>query len=113
MLHAMSTPAIEVALIEWEEGRRRLDSLEVPSRDERVIRRVVDEIAAELERRLGQTFSLRELVEVYDESAGWCRDVAQRTTEHIWAHDLSIVQDAAFARFARNAQDYRPGATAV
>ena len=46
-------------------------------------------------------------VRVYDESTAWCRDIAQLTTEHVWAHDLSIVQDAAFARFARNASDYR------
>ena len=103
----MSTPAVQVAMIEWEEGRRRLESLDVPPRQERVIRRVVDEIVAELERRLGQVYSLAELVRVYDESTAWCRDIAPLTTEHVWAHDLSIVQDAAFARFARNASDYR------
>jgi len=103
----MSTPDVQVAMIEWEEGRRRLESLDVPPRQERVIRRVVDEIVAELERRLGQVYSLAELVRVYDESTAWCRDIAQLTTEHVWAHDLSIVQDAAFARFARNASDYR------
>ena len=103
----MSTPAVQVAMIEWEEGRRRLESLDVPPRQERVIRRVVDEIVAELERRLGQVYSLAELVRVYDESTAWCLDIAQLTTEHVWAHDLSIVQDAAFARFARNASDYR------
>ncbi len=103
----MSTPAVQVAMIEWEEGRWRLESLDVPPRQERVIRRVVDEIVAELERRLGQVYSLAELVRVYDESTAWCRDIAQLTTEHVWAHDLSIVQDAAFARFARNASDYR------
>jgi len=107
VLQRMSTPAVQVAMIEWEEGRRRLESLDVPPRQERVIRRVVDEIAAELERRLGQVYSLAELVRVYDESTAWCRDIAQLTTEHVWAHDLSIVQDAAFARFARNASDYR------
>jgi hypothetical protein len=104
----MSSPAVEVAMIEWDEGRRRLENLDLPPRQERVIRHVVDEIAAELERRLGQVYSLAELVRVYDESTAWCRDVAQLTTEHIWAHDLSIVQDAAFARFARNASDFRP-----
>jgi len=104
----MSSPAVQVAMIEWEDGLRRLESLEVPARQERVIRHVVDEIVAELERRMGQVYTLAELVAVYDESATWCRDIAQLTTPHVWAHDLSIVQDAAFARFARNASDYRP-----
>ena len=35
------------------------------------------------------------------------RLVAHRTTDNVWAHDLTIVADAAFARFARGAQDYR------
>ena len=35
------------------------------------------------------------------------KQVAQRTTDQVWAHDLSIVHDAAFARFARGAADYR------
>ena len=103
----MSSPAVQVAMIEWEDGLRRLEELQLPARREEVIRRVVDEIVAELERRLGQSFTLVELVSVYDGSAMWARDIAQRTAQDVWAHDLSIVQDAAFARFARNAIDFR------
>jgi hypothetical protein len=101
------TARIELAKMEWEAGARRLAELdESPSR-EAIFRAVVNEIVDELNRRMGQTYTLAELAEEYDRSAGWCRHVAQLTTEHIWAHDLTIVQDAAFARFARDAVDYR------
>ena len=44
---------------------------------------------------------------MYASSEPWCLEVAQRMTDEIWAYDLSIVQAAAFARFARDAIDYR------
>ena len=99
--------AVEVALQEWTEGARRLDALEVTAARRAAIDRVVAEIAAELERRIGQTFDLAELADEYAGAAGWCLDVAQRTSRDPWAHDLSIVQGAAFARIARNATDFR------
>jgi hypothetical protein len=101
------TARVELALMEWEAGARRFAELDEPPRREAVFRAVVAAIVDELNRVMGQTFTLAELTDEYDRSAGWCRDVAQRTTDHIWAHDLTIVQDAAFARFARDAVDYR------
>jgi hypothetical protein len=101
------TARVELALMEWEAGARRLAELDEPPLREAVYRAVVNEIVDELNRRMGQTYTLAELAEEYDRSAGWCRHVAQLTTEHIWAYDLTIVQDAAFARFARDAVDYR------
>jgi hypothetical protein len=68
---------------------------------------VVEEITAELRRRVGSTYSMDELAAEYDGAEAWTLDVAQRTTSHSWAYDLSVVQDAAFARFARDAIDYR------
>jgi hypothetical protein len=100
--------AVDLALMEWEGGLRRLQRLEVAPAREAVYRAVVDEIVAELHRRMGQTFSLAELAREYDGSAGWVRLVAQRATDQVWAHDLTIVGDAAFGRFARGAADYRP-----
>ena len=58
-------------MIEWEEGRRKLESLDLGRRREEVYRGVVDAIVDELERRVGQTFTLDELARVYDESAAW------------------------------------------
>jgi hypothetical protein len=94
--------------MEWEAGARRLESLDVPPAREAVYRAVVDEVVAELNRRVGQTFTLEQLAREYEGSAAWARQIAQRTTDEVWAHDLTIVADAAFARFARGASDYRP-----
>jgi hypothetical protein len=99
--------ATEVALIEWIEGGRRLSELEVSAARRAVIEEVVAEIVAELRRRVGSVYTLDELAREYEDAAAWCLDVAQRTTGHTWAYDLALVQDAAFARFARDAIDYR------
>lgn len=107
MLHHVST-TLDLAVMEWEAGQRRLDSLDVSPAREAVYRAVVDEIVAELNRRVGQAFTLEQLAGEYEGSASWARQVAHRTTDHVWAHDLTIVGDAAFARFARGAVDYRP-----
>lgn len=103
----MST-TVELAIMEWDAGQRRLEALDVPPAREAIYRAVVDEIIAELNRRVGQTFTLEQLAREYERSASWTRQVAQRTTDQVWAHDLTIVADAAFARFARGASDYRP-----
>ncbi len=97
----------ELAMMEWQEGLDRLEHLHAGRKREAVYRHVVDGIVAELTRRVGQTFTLADLTRVYADSAGWARQVAQNTTDEVWAHDLTIVADAAFARFARNASDYR------
>jgi hypothetical protein len=98
---------VDLAMMEWEQGLRRLERLDVTPQREAVYRAVVDEIAAELMRRMGHSFTLEDLAREYADSASWTRGVAQRTTEAVWAHDLTIVADAAFARFARGASDYR------
>ena len=109
MLHAVSAARIDVAMIEWEEGRRRFQELaaSLSSQREYVLRRVVEELTDEVQRRMGATFTLAQLTDLYDTSEPWCREVAQRTTDQVWAHDLSVDQAAAFARYARNATDYR------
>jgi hypothetical protein len=102
--------AVEVAMQEWLVGERRLAELETTAARRAVLNGVVAEIAAELQRRMGHAYDLAALSDEYSGAAAWCLDVAQRTTEHPWAHDLSLVQDAAFARMARSAIDFRPAA---
>ncbi len=72
-----------------------------------VVDTVISEIIAEIRRRIGASFTLGELVELYRDSGAWCLEVAMRTTDQPWAYDLSLVQGAAFDRYARNAVDYR------
>ena len=101
------TAAVELALLEWSEGARRLAKLELTTRRRYVVEAVVEELDAEIVRRVGQSFDLARLAAVYASSEAWCLDVAQRVTDETWAYDLSIVQPAAFARVARDAIDYR------
>ncbi len=101
------TAAVELALLEWAEGTRRLASLELTTRRRYVVELLVDELDAEIVRRVGQSFDLARLASVYASSEPWCRDVAERVTDEPWAYDLSVVQPAAFARVARDAIDYR------
>ena len=100
--------AVEVAMQEWTAGERRLAELETTSARRAVLNGVVNEIVAELRRRMGHAFDLAALSDEYAGAAAWCLDVAQRTTPHPWAHELSLVQDAAFARIAREAIDFSP-----
>jgi len=97
----------EVARIEWAEGERRLAEFEGTAARRASVQLVVRAIVDELYRRVGSTFTLDELAAEYAGATAWCLDVAQRTTDVTAAHDLSIVQDAAFAWFAREATDFR------
>jgi hypothetical protein len=99
---------VEVAMQEWTAGERRLSELETTTARRAVLHGVVAEIAAALRRRMGHAFDLAALSDEYSGAAAWCLDIAQRTTPHPWAHDLSLVQDAAFASVARDAIDFRP-----
>ena len=101
------TAAVELALLEWEEGARRMRDLTLTARRRGVLQMLVSELDAEIVRRVGQSFDLARLAAVYASSAPWCRDVAERLTPEPWAYDLSVVQPAAFARVARDAVDFR------
>lgn len=101
------TAAVELAVLEWEEGARRLAALSLTARRRAVVETVAAELEAEIVRRVGQTFELAELAAVYASSEAWCLDVAQQVTPEPWAYDLSVVQPAAFARVARSATDFR------
>jgi hypothetical protein len=101
--------SVDLAQMTWMQGQRRLAERaeELPRRRYEGLERVVAEIVAELARRMGQAFTLADLAAEYESSAWWALDIAQRTTTDVAAHDLSVVQDAAFALFQRNAMDFR------
>ena len=100
---------IDHARQQWEEGSRRL---EAEARDPARYRRLLDQVEAitdELRRRVGQTFSLAELVQVYDGAERWSRDVVgERAPAPGWPRDVAMVEDAAFHLYARGAVDYTP-----
>lgn len=92
--------ALENAIFQWEEGEVRLRNA-APS-DRRAIERAIAAVQAELRRRLGSSFTLAELSDLYGE-ADWAAHAARgagRGTDAAW------VADAAFGRYAREAVDY-------
>ncbi len=93
----------------WQEGERRLAQADPDDRP--VLQDVVDELVIELRRRLGGAFTTRELAALFQrEGTDWCFDVATRVapgTPAAW--DMTTAAGAAFARYAREAADYRVG----
>ena len=99
---------LESAKLEWEHAHR--DLVEVgrdPTNDERV-RGQLDVLAAELRRRVGGTFTLRELADEYAVADGWARDVLAEHAAPGWLRTLALVEGAAFHLYARGAVDYQP-----
>jgi hypothetical protein len=100
---------VDVARREWEDGYRRF---QVASRDPIVADRLaaqLEVVTGELRRRIGQTFTLEELVAIYDRAEAWVRDVV---SEHAatpgWPRTLALVEDTAFHLYQRGAVDYKP-----
>jgi uncharacterized protein (DUF2236 family) len=93
----------------WREGERRLAGAEPEV--QRWLQRVTDALVAELRRRLGGPFTTDELARLYSDGTDWCFDLAARVAPgEPRAWDMPTVAGAAFARYAREASDYRvPG----
>jgi hypothetical protein len=65
-------------------------------------------VTAELRKRLGTTFTLSELVDVYASVEDWARDTLAEQGAPGWPRDVTLVADEAFHLYARGAIDYRP-----
>jgi hypothetical protein len=102
---------LEAARYQWDEGWRRLDAEGEGTARSRHLWLLVEEVVAELRRRVGQTFTLADLARVYEGSEDWVRDVVVRAAppkSRAGIRDAALIQDAAFAHYARGARDYRP-----
>jgi hypothetical protein len=101
-------PAFDSVIYQWQRGERRLAA--VPAERARLLWRITDMLVAELRRRLGGRFSAEELADLYNQGTAWCLQLAMDTApSDPWAWDSSIVVDAAFARYVREAVDYAGG----
>ena len=99
---------LESARLEWE--RAFSDLAEVtsdPAGAERV-RGQLEVILAELRRRVGGTFTVRELADEYAGADVWVRHVLSLQDTPEWPRTLALVEGAAFNLYARGAVDYRP-----
>ena len=100
---------IEVTRQEWEEGSRRLEAAREDGRRYRELLGLLELLLDELRKRIGQTYTLGELVAAYRESDRWAREVLEERAETPgWPRDLTIVLAAAFDAYQRGAADYKP-----
>ena len=100
---------VEVARHEWEDGSRRLEAARDDRRRYERLLELLDLVLGELRKRIGQTYTLGELVAEYAESERWAREVLEaRIPEPGWSRDLTVVVAAAFDAYQRGAVDYEP-----
>jgi hypothetical protein len=87
----MASYPVENALFQWEDGERRLAEA-----DDATYRRASEDLIEHLRRRLGSSFTLEELADLYASGPDFASDPA-------W------LVDAAFGRYAREASDFAGG----
>ena len=103
--------SVESAVLQWEDGYKRLDAARSDPRAHRALGRAVVAVEDELRRRLGSTFSIRELADLYREDSGWGLELTIDTLpdrSELW--DSATVVDAAFYLYMREAADFAGGA---
>ena len=98
---------LESARNEWDEGYRRLQGEAGDRQRHERLLAAVEAVTAELRRRVGQTFTLRELVAAYADAERWSRDAVVEVLDGP-PPNVGLVEDAAFYLYARGATDYRP-----
>ena len=101
--------SVEVVRQEWAEGDRRLESF----RDDRprygTLVGLAELILDELRKRVGQTYTLRELAAAYADAERWARELVEQHAESPgWTRDLTTALAAAFHAYQRGALDYEP-----
>jgi len=105
----MTSVALENARHEWEEASRQLEAERSDrARYERLLQQV-EVVTAELRRRVGQSFTLADLVAAYADAERWVRDALDEADPPAgWPRTMTVVQGAAFHGSARGAVDYEP-----
>jgi hypothetical protein len=99
---------VQSAKLEWEDAYRGLvEAAHDPSKEDD-LRRQLEAVMSELRRRLGGTFTLRELTNEYVGADIWARDALAEAEVPDWPRTLSLVEGAAFHLYARGAVDYAP-----
>jgi hypothetical protein len=103
--------SIPAARHQWEEGKRRLADEGEGTARSRHLDVLIEAVVGELQRRVGQTFTLRDLADVYGDAEDWVREVIVTSApprSRAGIRDTALVQDAAFAQYAQSASDYKP-----
>jgi hypothetical protein len=96
--------AVENALYQWREGERRIAKASEPAQAD--LELAVDAVIEALRRRLGSSFLVDELADLYGRDTDWALELARR---YAAGTDAASVVDAAFARYVREAKDFAGG----
>jgi hypothetical protein len=99
---------LESARLEWEGAYRDLVETARDPALEEPVRAQLAVLSAELRRRVGGSFTLRELADEYATADGWARGVLADEAAPGWPRTLALVEAAAFHLYARGAVDYTP-----
>jgi hypothetical protein len=109
MMAAVAEPEVEIARQQWQSAARRLEGLRGDPRSYQRLLGQVDTLTAELRRRLGQTFTLAQLVDTYRRAESWAMEAIEvRDSDPGWQRETALVTDVAFHFYARGASDYAP-----
>jgi hypothetical protein len=106
----VSTPeaVVDSTRREWEDAHRRLQSF---ASNQPLYDRLVDQlkvVTEELRRRVGEFFTLEQLVSAYRDADRWSREVLDERGAPGAHRDAALLEDAAFHLYSRGASDYRP-----
>jgi hypothetical protein len=102
------TGDIQSVRLEWEDAHRRLAEAAGGEKAVEAIRLQLDAVTAELRRRVGGVFTLRELADEYARAEVWVRGALADLGIADWVRTLSLVEGAAFHLYSRGAVDYQP-----
>jgi len=102
-------PNVELARQEWEQGDRRLRESASDQARQALLIAQVEALVEQLRRRVGATYTLADLAREYEGAERWAYEtLAERAERPGWVGTVSTALEAAFHRYARGAQDYRP-----
>jgi hypothetical protein len=99
---------VESTRREWADAYRRLQSF---APDQMLYTRLVDElelVTDELRRRVGEIFTLEQLVTEYGDADDWSREVLEERGGPGAHRHAALLEDVAFHLYSRGASDYRP-----
>jgi alcohol dehydrogenase class IV len=96
------------ARLEWEHAYRDLEHVSRNPVDAERVERQLAAVSAELRRRIGGTYTLRELADEYVAADRWARDVLADQAVPGWPRTVALVGGAAFHLYSRGAVDWVP-----
>ena len=99
---------LESARLEWENAYRDFAEVSRDAALEERVRMQLDAVTTELRRRVGGTFTVRELADEYVRADAWAREALAEQATPGWPRTLALVEGAAFHLYARGAVDYAP-----